>query len=266
MERMVFADSWESFFFEAGFRSFDDFFDYHYEVEGLKDKKRAVNILTLGQGAERKEFFMKRFHHSHLKDMFLAWRDFGGLMSQAAVEWKNAKLLLSCGIETYRPACFGERIRWGLEKESFLVTEKLQTQCLTDFVAGNWPRLTQQQKEELIAELAGFVRRIHDAGISLPDLYVWHIFISENSSNGKYEFTVIDLHRMERNVTNSSQQIKNLGRFDYSMRDEYFDDRLRRLFIESYAGDNWPGGSAKLAGKVKKYSKAILARRNQKPY
>jgi hypothetical protein len=117
--------------------------------------------------------------------------------------------------------------------------------------------------------LAKLVRKVHDAGIGLTDLYVWHIFIREKANNDgdvDYDFAIIDLHRMERNVRNRTRQIKNLGRLDYSMRDKYFDEALRRLFVESYAGDDWPGGVAKLQAQVKKYSAVILSKRNQKPY
>ena len=48
------------------------------------------------------------------------------------------------------------------------------------------------------------------AGISLPDLYVWHIFLTTEMASGKLEFAVIDLHRMKRNVTNKNEQLKNL--------------------------------------------------------
>jgi hypothetical protein len=71
---------------------------------------------------------------------------------------------------------------------------------------------------------------------------------------------------MAHNVTDGNQQIRNLGRLDYSMSAKYFYDSIRRLFIESYAGDNWPGGVDKLAGKVKRYSKILSARRTLRKY
>ncbi len=264
MEKIVFADSWQGFFAEFGLRSFYDFFDYPGTERIDKKTKRRVNKLTFGDGRKRRTFFMKRFYYSHLKDTFLALRNFRQLCSQAACEWKNANLLFKNGFETYRPACYGEQMKSGLEKKSFFVTEELQDQCLTDFVAQNWSQLRQLQKEKIIVQLAKTIRKIHDAGISLPDLYVWHIFIKENQD--QWNFAVIDLHRMKHNVSDRNQQIRNLGRLDYSMLDKYFDEKMRRLFIESYAADNWPGGTDLLATKIKKYSDAVSAKRNQKPY
>ena len=266
MKRIVFADSWQPVLAEFGLESFDDFFGYCGGERINKNNKREVITFTLGQGSHKKQFFMKRFFKPHFKDMLFAWRNFGGFFSQGRCEWENTKLLSCNGIVTYRPTCYGEQINWGLETKSFIVTEKLQAQPLTDFVQQKWQSLKTEQKEKIIADLAVLVRRIHDLNISLPDLYLWHIFIKESQKADVWDFAVIDLHRMARNVTNQNHKIRNLGALDHSMLDKYFDDATRRLFIESYAGRDWPGDIAKLFSKVKNRSKAISSRRNQKPY
>jgi hypothetical protein len=135
---------------------------------------------------------------------------------------------------------------------------------MTDFVSEQWQNLERHEKEAIIRELGLFVRKIHDLKIGFPDLYLWHIFIKQKE--GQWEFAIIDLHRMTRNVTNINEQIKNLGRFDHSMTEKYFDKSLRRLFLESYAGKDWPGSADKLQEKVKKYSDAISLRRKPQPY
>ena len=101
--------------------------------------------------------------------------------------------------------------------------------------------------------------------ICLPDLYVWHIYIAENAS-GQYDYAVIDLHRMSRNVTSRRLKIKNLGRLHHSMLDSYFDEELKQLFVKSYAADGRDGDISKLLAKVKKYSDVISARRRQVQY
>jgi len=208
---------------------------------------------------------MKRFSHPHFKDMIFSWRNIGRPCSQARYEWENARLLLDNGIETYRPVCFGEEITYGIEKSSFFITEELQSQCLTDFVRQNWTGLDQLQKEQIITGLATFVRRIHALNISLPDLYVWHIYIAENGRR-EYDYAVIDLHRMSRNVTSMRLNIKSLGRLYHSMLDDYFDEELKRLLIKSYAACGQVGDVSKLLAQVKKYSDAISVRRRQFQY
>jgi len=269
VERVVFAESWQPVFAGFGLKSFDDFFYFSGGKKINKNKKRDVSILTFGDEPNRKVFFLKRFRYPHFKDMFFAWRNFGWLCSQARCEWENARFLLDNGIGTYKPVCYGEQIRFGLERKSFFITENVQGQCLTDFVRQKWHHLKTEQKEKIIVSLAKFIRKVHDVGLNLPDLYLWHIFISEtehSEGGNEYEFAVIDLHRMTLNVTNKKRQIRNLGRLDHSMVDKYFDKAIRRLLVKSYAGDNWPGGTAKLTGLVKKYSDAVSSKRSPKPY
>ncbi|MHC4193333.1 MAG: lipopolysaccharide kinase InaA family protein [Planctomycetota bacterium] len=265
-QKMVFTDDWQAIFAKRGLRSFDDFFEYR-GPQAENDSKRQISIITVGDCPGHKTFFIKRFHYSHFADAIFALRNFGRLCSQAQIEWENAKLLFDIGVETYRPVCYGTQTMCGLERKSVLVTEELQYQCFTDYVAGNWLTLSNQQREGIIISLAKLVRKVHDAEIGFTDLYVWHIFIREKANdNIAYDFALIDLHRMERNVRNRARQIKNLGRLNYSMLDKYFDQATRRLFVESYAGDDWPGDVAKLQAEVKKYSDALLLKRNQKPY
>ena len=151
MEQVIFADSWQSVFADCGLNSFEDFF-YCSAVENTDGNKpsREVNTLTLGDGRERKMLFLKRFHNSHIKDTLFSISNFGRFCSQAACEWKNANMLLKNGIETYRPVCYGEQTRLGVERKSFFVTEEIQGRCLTDFIADNWPKLSNRQKKKII--------------------------------------------------------------------------------------------------------------------
>ena len=264
MEKVVFAQSWQSFFAELGLKSFVDFFSFSDERLN-ESSKREVQMLTFGEDANTKKFFLKRFFYSHLKDTIFTMRNFGLPCSQAASEWENANLLLDNGIGTYQPVCYGEQTIFGLERKSFLLTEKIEPPCLADFVDQNWSRMAREEKEKLIIALAKMIRKMHNAKISMPDLYIWHIFV-DKKEDGDYDFAIIDLHRMKQNITSQSEKIKNLGRLNYSMLDKYFDQDLRRLLIESYAEKDDAGVVAVLVKKVKKYTDTLLSKRNQKPY
>jgi len=266
VEKIVSADNWQKFFAEFGLKSFDDFFYYSRGNTINKNKKREVVTLDLGDASQKKQFFMKRFSHPHFKDMLFTWRNFGETCSQARCEWENTKLLLSNNIGTYNPVSYGEKTTCGIERNSFIVTEKLKGEALTDFVRQNWHKLNIQQKEKIITDIAVFIRRIHEKKISLPDLYVWHIFLEENPADGKWEFAVIDLHRMLHNVTNKNHLLKNLGRLLHSMTDSYFDEDLKKLFIKSYAGNSYSGDIKTLIAQIKKYSDKVSAKRKPKPY
>jgi tRNA A-37 threonylcarbamoyl transferase component Bud32 len=265
VQKIIYANSWENFFARSGLKSLDDFFDYSpVETIGINNK-RSVVAFVLGPDSQKKHFFMKRFNRPHFKDMFFTWRSFGQACSQARCEWENAHLLLDNGIETYRPVCYGEKTKCGIENKSFIVTEKLQGIAMTDFVREKWHNLTREQKEIIIAGIGTFIHKIHALNISLPDLYIWHIFIKENTEN-KYEFAVIDLHRMSRNVTRKNIQIENLGRLHHSMTAKYFDEKLKRLLIESYATADMDIDVNTFTAWVTKQSDVVSARRNPKPY
>jgi hypothetical protein len=264
VKRIVFADSWSDFFAEFDLKSFEDFFE-NLEAKTIGvNRKRNVSSFSLGPDSNKKKFFIKRFSNPHFKDMLFSWRNIGSPCSQGRYEWENARLLLESGIETYRPVCFGEKMMYGIENSSFFVTEELHSQCLTDFVRENWAGFRQQQKEKIITGLAAFIRKIHDSNICLPDIYVWQIYITENA--GEYEYAVIDLHRMSRNVANRRLKIKNLGRLHHSMLDSYFDEELKQLLVESYAADGRHGNVTRLLARVKRYSDAVSAKRRPVQY
>lgn len=237
MVKVEFAKDWAQVFKEAGLVSFEDFFDYSAGQIINKNKKREVVTMTLDTAATNKQLFMKRFFKPHFKDMLFTIRNFGSLCSQAACEWKNAKLLLQKGIDTYHPVSYGQQMLFGLEKKSFIITEKINGPSLTDFVAANWQSIDRNKKEKIIAAVAKLIRKVHNAKICLPDLYLWHIFtkktlltdeISEN------DLAVIDLHRMRINVSSRNAQIRDLGALDFSMLGKYFDDNLREIFLNAY--------------------------------
>jgi len=266
VDKVVFSDNWQGFFAEFGLKSFGDFFNYTGGETINKNNKRDVVAFDLGDGSRNKQFFIKRFFHPHFKDMLFTLRNFGEPCSQARCEWENANLLISSDIDTYKPVCYGEKTCCGIERKSFIVTEKLTSECLTDFVKQNWQRMSRQEKEKIVAGIAVFIRRIHENNFSLPDLYVWHIYLKENKSGDAWDFAVIDLHRMSHNVTNQKCKLENLGRLHHSMVDRYFDEDLKQLLIKSYAGNDWPGDINTLIGQVEKYSAKVSSKRNPKPY
>ena len=124
-----------------------------------------------------------------------------------------------------------------IEKRSFFITEKLKRRSFIDFMQGNWNSLDPEEKKKILSSLGRFIRKIHNARISMPDLYLWHIFIEQNPA-GEYEFAVIDLHRMKLNVKNNRTFARDLGAFDFSLAPEYFDDDMRKLLVTSYMGDD----------------------------
>ncbi|MDI6450641.1 lipopolysaccharide kinase InaA family protein [Anaerobaca lacustris] len=234
MDKVVFAESWEPYFAALGLRTFDDFYDYPETLTVNRNRKRDVLKLALGEGADRKIFFMKRFHDPHLKDILATRSGLGGLTSQAGVEWRNARHLLKNGIGTYEPVCMGERTRWGLEKASFFVTRQLDGVCLLDLVEESWQGLDRGRQEKIIVAVANLARTLHGLDISLPDLQIWHLYLGADGPSGEDRLSVIDLHRMAQGVRSDKRKAKNLARLLWSMLPEYFDEDHRQLLLDSY--------------------------------
>lgn len=266
MEKIEFLKDWAAFFRNINLNTFQDVFSYSEGEIVNKNKKRNVVEMTFTCGDETKTFFMKRFYSPHYKDMLFAFCNYGHLCTQAELEYKNAQFLLKNNIDTYHPACFGKQTCLGIEKSSFVITEKIKGQVLTEFISENFAGMSDDQKVTLLTALGKFVRKIHDAGISMPDLYLWHIFITNESplENNKYDFAIIDLHRMSVHL-NGINRVKNLGAFDFSMTDDYFDDDLRSVFMEAYVEDSRYSCKS-LYAKVKRRSDVLNKRRRRPQY
>lgn len=264
MEKVVYADSYEQFFTEAGYNSVDDFFTTDVDPKITAASKRFVEKIELATSEGREKFFIKRFFYSHLSDAFHSLTNFGKFCSQGQTEYRNANLLISRGFKTYEPICYGESMKFGRERRSFFVSRALMSKSLTTFAVENMPGLEQTLKEELMIQLGKELRRIHDAGISMPDLYMWHIFVDEPREAGLYEFAFIDLHRMCHNINSPSWFNMDLGRLLFSMDRQYFPLELCRLLIDSYAPDS--SKADLLWANVLKQAGRIAKRRKLKPY
>ena len=171
MIKMEFAAGFEQFFEKHGLRSFDDFFRHLGGEVINQNKKRSVLTFTLDDGGAQRRFFVKRFDCPHYKDMLFTFRNFGYICSQGRCEWNNANLLLENGVDTYHPACYGEEVVCGIEKRSIFVTEEIKGVCLTDFIGEKWSGLERVEKERIAISIGKTARKIHDAKISMPDMY-----------------------------------------------------------------------------------------------
>jgi hypothetical protein len=266
MDKVVFAEAWEPYFAGLGLRAFDDFYDYPETVTVNRNRKRNVLKLTLGEGRDRHVFFMKRFHDPHLKDILATRRGFGGLTSQAGLEWRNARHLLKNGIGTYEPVCMGERTRWGLEKASFFVTRQLDGVCLLDLVLESWQGLDRNRQEKIIVAVANLARTLHGLGISLPDLQIWHLYLGADGPSGEDRLSVIDLHRMAQGVRSEKRKAKNLARLLWSMLPEYFDEDHRQLLLDTYLMNHDGARRQTLLRSVERYEATLNRRHTAQRY
>ena len=266
MDKIVFADSWESYFADLGLRTFNDFYDYAETTTVNENQKRNVQRLVLGQGPNRHTFFLKRFHSPHLKDMLAARRQFGRLVSQAGVEWRNARHLLDHGIATYQPVCMGQRTRWRLETDSFFITRELDAVCLLDFVVERWRGLDRQGQEKIITAMARLVQTLHKLDIVFPDLYVWHLFLHAEGPPDDCRLSVIDLHRMAQGVRSERPKARDISRLCWSMVPEYFDADHKQFLLDTCLTDVEAARRAALKGVIQRYEATLNKRHTAARY
>ena len=265
MEKIVYDKNFEQFFKDNGYRTIDDFFASSADPAITENSKRFSEKVTISHQGDTKSFFFKRFYHSHLNDIIESLANFGKIISQGQSEWLNANMLIDKGFNAYKPVCFGHQKFLGIEKRSYFVSELLTGTSLPRFVLEYWQDMPTKEKLNLMAALGSEIHRLHDAGISLPDLYLWHIFIDKDTSKN-YRFTFIDLHRMKHNVTSRTEKAKNLARLQWSLNEKYFDDALRNALMDSYAVSIPEHEKGKLIIKTRIFLRKLSARRKLKSY
>jgi len=263
-ERVVFEPGLEPFFASHQLRAFDDFFEFTKGHTINENTKRNVIVLELDDKGKKRSFFMKRFIHPHFKDMLSTFGHFGSLCSQAEVEWRNARILLENGIETYHPVCFGVQSRFGIEQQSFFVTEQINGACLLDYLAESWGSLQEAQRQDLVIRLGKLFQKIHRARIRLPDSYIWHVYrVRSAKAKDGFELGMIDLHRMQLRTRRNHHAAKDLGAFLFSLPDGFMNQSLRSLFMDSYLDDRRIRNQGAFRKRVKQWKEKIASRRTR---
>jgi len=264
MQTIEYMSKWQTRLEQAGLSSFDDYFSLSGELF-TANQKRDVISFCIDEAGQAKRLFIKRFRHPHVKDMLFAAHMTGRPSTQAQLEWANVGILLQHGIETYHPVALGKETCFGIERRSFLITEEISGISLTDFIGESWQRLSDQEKEQLMASLGKLVRRVHDLGLSFPDLYVWHVFLM-HAQGQEHDLALIDLHRMQNRVRSWGKRLNNLGALDFSMREEHFSPGLKQIVWDNYMGGDFVMSKQKLLAKIRNRSKALRARRHLLKY
>ncbi|MBN1818631.1 MAG: hypothetical protein JW828_14815 [Sedimentisphaerales bacterium] len=264
MDEVRFVPGWEPVFQRVGLRTVGDFFSFDRGQIINKNSRRHVMVYTLDTEQGPVRLFMKRYQRPHFKDIWFAFGNTGRICSQARFEWINIHTLLDHGIDTYHPVCFGQSMRGPLEQCSFLVTQEIAGPCLTDYLRQHWSAMSPADQRNLISALALLVRRMHQAGISMPDLYVWHVFVTRQEGSD-YGLALIDLHRMKARCRRF-EKIRNLAALDYSMAETYFNPEIKSLFWDAYFNGQSSSDREQFLSRVNRRSQKLRKRRKPPSY
>ena len=129
--------------------------------------------------------------------------------SKARRSFEYATLLLEKGIGTPEPIAYLENYNWIGLKDSYYASEHLQ--CDLTFrelvEIPNFP-----DHENILRQFTQFSFYLHEKGIEFLDHSPGNTLIKK-SAEGKYEFFLVDLNRMNfHNEMNFDQRMKNLSR------------------------------------------------------
>ncbi len=174
--------------------------------------------------------FLKRYDRPPIPVQLRNWVAARGRKSCSFVEFETAQQLTNAGINTPITIAFGQQ--WGtfFEKRSFIITEKIPD---AEALERKLPDCFYRQaivkniklRRNYIAQLAAFIRKFHETNFRHRDLYLSHIFHSDNGN-----FYLIDLARVFRPIIMARRfQIKDIAQIFYSAPGKYFSrtDRLR---------------------------------------
>ena len=207
--------------------------------------------------------YLKRYQYSG-KDILKSLLKFSGLRS-ARHEWQNILEFQSMGIPTMTPMAVGESKKWGISKESFLLTKGIEdVEKLENIIPQYFsPPLNREQLREkrlLIMKLAALTKRMHQSGFNHRDFYLTHILVKRDSSKGEWFFYIADLHRVDiRKKVSLRWKIKDIAALNYSAPKDYITNTDRIIFLKNYLGDN-------PSKREYRYIIRKILRRNKKTY
>ncbi|MDK1032161.1 MAG: lipopolysaccharide kinase InaA family protein, partial [Planctomycetia bacterium] len=154
--------------------------------------------------------------------------------------WLKGHWLLMRGVATARPvAVLRRKGGWSLDN-SLLATEKLRDSVALD----KWWRQSQtpRHRRRIVEQLARFVRRLHNLGISQRDLKAQNILVQMRSPD-YHQLYLIDLDGLKfRRRVSHRRKVQNVMRLNVSADEVGVISRSQRLrFLRSYMRAS-PGG------------------------
>jgi len=190
---------------DAGLSDFDAFMNVAGGPPTSKHKHRETLPVEINVDGEQKTFFLKRVFKVPLKHTL--WPKLRGKQgrSQPALEWQRCRDLTRAGLPVMRAVACGERCRFGLPSQAFLLVQAVpMPNTLENWLVPGFPRpapISKPSRDRLLLEVGLLIGKIAEAGMSWPDISAKHIYAAPNGKPDqadKWEFALIDVERMER--------------------------------------------------------------------
>lgn len=183
-----------------------------------------------------KALYLKRYYRPPLRLQLGGWLRWGRRLSAADLDRVPAEPLAQAGIQTPKIIAFGSQ--WGtlFEKRSFLITEEIAGRSLEkhlpDCLTNLNPLQNPAPRRQFLCRLADWVAALHRSGFCHRDLYLAHIFLTDDN-----QLVLIDLHRTFRpRLFKQRWRIKDLTQLYYSAPGRTISRTDRLRFYLRYAG------------------------------
>ncbi len=193
---------------------------------------RDVRRMELDGDEGRRTVFLKRFGPIHLKDALKDLLRFRRVRTGALIEFEMLCAFKRAGISVPETFACGERHVLGRDRASFIMVERVEVGRPLDEVLGELH--DARRRRRLINSLAGFVRRMHDAGLSHKGLFAKHLFVGEQP-DGSWTTAVIDLQQAgESRSVSSRRRGRDLATLMVSLLPDATTPRERWTFLLTY--------------------------------
>ena len=202
-------------------------------VERVAGKRDVLRLRTTDEAGRDLVLFLKRHWQSHKKDGLVSLLRRGRVGSVARSEWENAQAMQNAGFKTAAMVAYAEDCGLFWERFSCLLTEAASgSQTIGEFLRECRDRAVRRR---IFDALAREVRRMHEAGLSMPDLFTRHIFFDAGAPTP--EFCFIDMARLERSRPVSRRaRVRALAALHISAPLRSVTLRERWRFLRLYAG------------------------------
>lgn len=194
----------------AGLTHFEAFMGVQGGPPAGRHRHRETVPLDLDVDGRTQQFYMKRVFSVPPKHAF--WPLLRGQLgrSQPCREWHMLAELERAGIPAMQRVAFGERRRFGMPREAFLLVEAVPMKyTLEHWLLPGFPKtppIDKRLRDHLWFELGMLIRRLYEANLDWPDLRAKHIFAEPGATDNagrRWEFRLIDVERMNRGARGS---------------------------------------------------------------
>ena len=211
---------------EAGIHSLDSVFAFQSGQNLGKPNLASWRCRIRFQLPNGQMAYLKRYDRPPVSEQLKSWEQHKKRALFSEYDKGPSDELKAAEVMTPQTIAYGGQWSGLFEKRSFIITLEIpEASSLEMKLPESFEDGQTKTKRQFVVKLADFIRRFHGTGYRHRDLYLCHIFLSENEN-----LYLIDLHRSFRPLLLGKRyQVKDLAQLHYSSPADkvYWTDRLR---------------------------------------